>query len=588
MFLNSTVWTCALTSRPNLTYAEALESESEARRVLRRFPYELKAPLVYIASCTQRAGISDLVDDVFAFISTRYFREESVNVLEKKSPGSAREHWRECEVLAVMLPEKTADANAEVDPALVRYKVRLIPDEETKKLPDPFVVTGRMVRRPRSVLSKDKLKLFMKQCVECNDKGMLRVKPASYSKHVTDGGVSKFSDFWVGKAPVFAASAWLLKRQEQEKLKKKTTEDKGGKAAQKAQATKKPPTKTGAAGDKSAAKPSGSKENKKPLKDKKSPNQPDISNYFAKNDGKQQTATAGKKPAAAAAAVKRPTKDELLAIRKAKEEAEALAKRQQAEERERQKVELNKLVASTLKEFNRIAEDLELPDQRPLPVPAPVRTLLPNALLSDALFVLEFMCSFQSVLECTDKFPRGYSLALLERSLLCREVAGPLSDTIQVLLGTVFSLQMDEASEVAVQYAPVGEPLEPNDGDALERAVRDATLATGWSQSYLGKDLTELPMDANTVSELLRLHLLVSGAQEDAEYATWRYQQRGGYRNVDDAGLALRVRHPHIVRALASKTVYQLETTDVLQILSCLVNQILSYSTIRDMVSGDF
>lgn len=579
MFLNSTVWTCALTSRPNLTYAEALQSERDARRVLRRFPYELKAPLVFIANCTQRSGISDLVDDVFSYVATRFFREETVSVLEKTAAN--KEVWRECEVLSVLAPVAAAESDpladaSSVDPAAVRYKVRRIPDEETKKLPEAFVVTGQLVRRPRYVLSKDKLKLFMKQCVECNEVGMLKVKPASYSKCVTDGGVAKFGDIWVGKAPVFEASKWLQSRQKKELTKEK---EKGG---EKVKTTKKPATK------KDTDMPS-SKENKKPAgkqKDKKlaasAANQPDISHYFAANNSKEGADKAVKStPAKKEVKI---SKEELLRIRKEKEEAEAGAKRNQIEERKRQRAELNQMLLATLKSYNRIAEDLELPDQRPLPVPKPVQTLIPNELLGDALFVVEFLYSFQSVLECTDKFPRGYSLALMERSLLYREVAGPLSDTIQVLLGTVFSLQIEEASEVLVEYVP-GDFFETaNTADVWDVAVRDATRATDWTQLFLSTPLAELPMDANTVSELLRLHLLTSGAREAEECARWRYQQRGGYRNVDDPGLALRVKHPHILHELNTKTVYELRTTDVLQILMCLVNQIVTYSTVRDKV----
>lgn len=596
MMLNSTVWTCALTSRPQLTYAEALESERDARRVLRNFPYELKAPLLYIAGCTQRSGILEMVDDCISFMSTRFFREEHVSVQEKIS-GREKDVWRDCEVLAVLSPDGvTGDPLAEadgVDAALVRYKVRRLPDEKTKKLPEPFVANGSHLRRPRGILSKDKVKLFLKQCVECNEDGMLKVKAALYEKHVIDGGVNDFSDFWVGKAPTFATSKYLQSKQRQSKEKTTTLPSSHKKKSTTAALNG---STSGGGGDKEKTKANAkdkvkpsSKENKKPAAKSKDKNataaaanhQPAISKYFSKNG----TAVATSRVAAV-----KENKEELLRQRKAKEEAEAAAKRQQIEERDRQRVELNQRIAVALKTYNRIADDLELADQRPLPVAKPVRTLIPNALLGNAFFVLEFMCSFQSVLECTDKFPRGYNLALLERSLLCREVAGPLSDTIQVLLGTVFSLQIEESRDVFVSYVD-REYFEANAQTNyhsftpdVDRAVRDASLATGWTQQFLSTSLAQLPMDSNTVSELLRLHLLTSGALEDEECGKWRYQQRGGYRNVDDPGLALRVYKPHIVHALATKTVYQLPIADVLQILMCLVNQIISYSTIRDLI----
>lgn len=38
MLCNAMVWTCELTGRPGLTYAEALESETKARKCLANVP----------------------------------------------------------------------------------------------------------------------------------------------------------------------------------------------------------------------------------------------------------------------------------------------------------------------------------------------------------------------------------------------------------------------------------------------------------------------------------------------------------------------------------------------------------------------
>lgn len=39
---NSLVWSCALTGKPNLTYAEAQQSEESALQMLEGFPREVK------------------------------------------------------------------------------------------------------------------------------------------------------------------------------------------------------------------------------------------------------------------------------------------------------------------------------------------------------------------------------------------------------------------------------------------------------------------------------------------------------------------------------------------------------------------
>lgn len=87
-----------------------------------------------------------------------------------------------------------------------------------------------------------------------------------------------------------------------------------------------------------------------------------------------------------------------------------------------------------------------------------------------------------------------------------------------------------------------------------------------------------------TVSEILRLHLLSSGARVKELGAKWRYAQRGGYTSEDDPGLHLRLHQPQILKALAFHNVVQLSIADKLQILACLINQLLTYADVRDVI----
>lgn len=118
----------------------------------------------------------------------------------------------------------------------------------------------------------------------------------------------------------------------------------------------------------------------------------------------------------------------------------------------------------------------------------------------------------------------------------------------------------------------------------LSEATRLATLASNWSMAYQGMPLERLPLYPLTVSEVLRLHLLSSGARLNEAASKWRYQQRGGYTSEDDPGLTLRVKQPHILKALAVHNVNQLPTGDKIQILTCLVNQLLTYAIVRDTI----
>lgn len=551
MLYNSTVWTCALTSRPNLTYAEALESERNARKSLKNFIYELKAPIVYMASLTKCLRITEMVDEVYNFMNVRFVKEEEVHAVLKKGD---KEVWRECEVISIIPPPGAT--TSVIDPSTVKYRVKLL-KTSSKTSEEPWVVTSSQLRRTRGTISKDKLKLFLKQCVECNQtSGILTVKKNIYEKYVIDGGVRKFSDFFVGRQPTYEMPIVKAVKKQPEK-KPKVVEAKPDNKKKK-DGAKSPKATTG--------------------KDAK---QPAISKYFSKNDGKKDKNENNKAAAVSVEADdKKPklTNDELIRRRKEREAESAELKRKAAEERERARQELHTLVMAATRTFNQHRDDLELQDQRVLPATRPIRTLIPNRHFGSALTVLEFIYSYSSLLEDKDKFPRGYNLGLLERSLLRREYIGPLSDILQVLLGTIFSLQIEEENEVYVAY------VDTNTMSTIEsnEAVRNATAAAHWSRKYLPVAMADLPMDAYTVSELLRIHLLMSGAKTDENCSRWRFQQRGGFSNEDDPGLMLCSKYPHILRYLATHPVFQLEMSDILKILNCLVCQILTYSSIRD------
>lgn len=84
MLTNSVIWQCSLTGRSDLTYAEALDSEKAARKLLRQFPSALRGPIILVASLTRRSTLKQLVDDVFSFVKDRYFKVVFLNCCELK------------------------------------------------------------------------------------------------------------------------------------------------------------------------------------------------------------------------------------------------------------------------------------------------------------------------------------------------------------------------------------------------------------------------------------------------------------------------------------------------------------------------
>lgn len=119
---------------------------------------------------------------------------------------------------------------------------------------------------------------------------------------------------------------------------------------------------------------------------------------------------------------------------------------------------------------------------------------------------------------------------------------------------------------------------------SLKDATKFATAAANYCKNYQGLTVTELPLYSLTVTEILRLHLLTSGAQINFGGTKWRYMHRGGYSSQDDPGLDICLNEPDILHMLATHNVVQLPMKHKFKIINCLVNQILTYADIRDII----
>ena len=100
MLTNSVIWQCALTGRSDLTYQEALDSEKNARKLVRQFPTALRSPITLIASLTKRSSLQKLVDDVFNFVKDRYYIDEKIDASNTNGKG-----WRFCKITEVVIPK---------------------------------------------------------------------------------------------------------------------------------------------------------------------------------------------------------------------------------------------------------------------------------------------------------------------------------------------------------------------------------------------------------------------------------------------------------------------------------------------------
>jgi len=104
---NSLVWSCELTGKKNMTYKEAMECETESRKMLNDFPTELQKPILYLLSLTKCSSLKELIEQIFNYVRYRYFLSEIVDV------ALEQDQWVKCRVLAVHAPsdQKIAERN---------------------------------------------------------------------------------------------------------------------------------------------------------------------------------------------------------------------------------------------------------------------------------------------------------------------------------------------------------------------------------------------------------------------------------------------------------------------------------------------
>ncbi|XP_059770070.1 bromodomain adjacent to zinc finger domain protein 1A isoform X1 [Balaenoptera ricei] len=555
---NSLVWSCAVTGRPGLTYQEALESEKKARQNLQSFPEPLIIPVLYLTNLTHRSRLHEICDDIFAYVKDRYFVEETVEVIRN---NGAR---LQCRILEVLPPShQNGFANGHVsnidgetiiisdsddsetqnssfqngkkkdtiDPLLFKYKVQ----PTKKELYECAIVKATQISRRKHLFSRDKLKLFLKQHCEPQD-GVIKIKASSLSTYKI--AEQDFSYFFPDDPPTFIFSLANRRRGRPPKRVSVSQEDSIA-------------NKQTVAGYRNRA----TKERDKLLKQEEMK-----SLAFEKAKLKREKADAleAKKKEKED---KEKKKEELKKIveeerLKKKEEKERL-KIEREKEREKLREEKKKYM-EYLKQWSKPREDMECDDLKELPEPTPVKTRLPPEIFGDALMVLEFLNAFGELFDLQDEFPEGVTLEVLEEALVGNDSEGPLCELLFFFLTAIFQAIAEEEEEVAKEQ------------------ITDADTK--------GCSLKSLDLDSCTLSEILRLHILASGADVTSANAKYRYQKRGGFDATDDACMELRLSNPSLVKKLSSTSVYDLTPGEKMKILHALCGKLLTLVSTRDFI----
>uniref|UniRef100_A0A3B4XGX0 Bromodomain adjacent to zinc finger domain 1A n=1 Tax=Seriola lalandi dorsalis TaxID=1841481 RepID=A0A3B4XGX0_SERLL len=506
---NSLVWSCALTGRAGLTYLEAVESERRAKQSLQSFPQSLVVPLLHLAALSRRCRLTELCEDVYTFVKDRFFPGETVDVAGR---NGAR-HM--CEILQVNSPHSSA--NGHTRPA----------DGDTIVISD----------------SDDEGKAFQSPTSQVNKKK----KPLSPSvfKYTVRMMKDEHSEPFTVKANQIRRKTTLSK----ERLKllfKQHCEPQNGTIALKPSTVMK-------------------YQLSEQTFSQFFPDEPPLFPFSPEEKLKllqQREEKKEKEEAQEAKRREREDKEKMKEEQRRKFEEEKQRRREEKErrkrekEREREKLkEEKKKYAERLKLWNKPREDMECEDLKDLPSPVPVRTRLPAELFGEALMVLEFLRAFGEVFDLKDEFPDGISL-VLEEALVGSDPEGPLCELLFFFLSAIFQALDEEQEEVAKDQAELSEALD-DDSDPTQSALSAvASLAAAWPQLHQG--LKQLDLDSCTLSEILRLHILASGADCNHGNAKLRYQKQGGFTLMDDPCVELRLAEPALLKRLSCTAVYDL------------------------------
>ncbi|XP_054154531.1 bromodomain adjacent to zinc finger domain protein 1A-like [Oppia nitens] len=539
--LTSMVWTCEVTGRQGLTFAEAVESERKGHEMLATFPAGIKIPSLFLMRYLCETNINAIVDKIYAFINNRYFIAEDIEIIihsKKRIKG------RVFRVIAPTDAQVKADKRKSNQPkqfvglSASLYRYEIIDCDKKRQI----LAAGRIVRSKNS-LTKDRLKMFLKR----------HLNPSTRTDPWTlkDSSVREFnlmSIYWnnifAGPVPRFMSDSTLVVNG-------------------------------------SITTTIASKEMMAKLK------------ILAKAD--KLAPNVDKKLG--------PKVDKLvIKVKETKEERRDRERRQRLAQKELEK-QKKRQFDEDMKLWNTKRDDLACDDLQPLPEPIPVNCKIPVELFADSVFVMEFLSIFKDMFNLKSIFPMGSpwnSFELMEQILVDVNIYGPFVDLLKVLISTNLTLLEDEGDDSTHSSSnnnnnhnkrkndlsddddediPFGG--DNNDKDFFDETVdkKNAVYYYHWIQNHFGVQLSELNIDSFNITEVLRLHLLSSGGgpQPKSKY-------RGLYSPREDPSIEFVAENDEIMKKLESETIFDLTADERLKIFSVLIHQLLTYFEFRDKI----
>ena len=582
---NSLVWSCEITLKHGLTYEEAVESEQEAKKIVKQVPQPIKRGIITLVHYTRHSRLDNLCDEVFYYIRDRYQEGEEIevkykgqklvgcihSVIEPKAVTNGFDSPKSKNKLNSPKPGKSSQSQVDVivlsdeegqserpaikssntsknnpswpDANSYEYMVKLKPSKNSSNTKTSEIITVKQpcISRKKGVFSREKLRLLLRlACYRAGQgNGYWKVK-------------DEFREMFDLSADVDDANIAVVKTSKKRKREEVSNIDK--------------------------------KKKTKKIDDKKS------TGLGSKE--KMDDKTKGEKPKLTQEEIQRIKEDFKLEREKEKE-----LRKQERDKARLKRSELLKEQKMFLLHWCVPQDDLDLNDNKELPKPVPVESKFSSDMFGDVIMVLEFLYVFGEFFSIKQDFPDGITLDILEEALTEHDAEGSFYDIIRFLLSSILTTHAEEEEDEGLDdidhkdNVTNTEDEDDNDMTRVKKAVSvSAAMAAAWAQVHQGKNLHELTLDPFTCSEILRLHFLSSGASlvSGADGDPYRWQRRGGFTFSDDAGVSFRHHEHTIMRTLVTGNVYDLNATEKLKILKTLCAQLLTYATTRDIIDDGF
>lgn len=585
-----------MTGSSELNHSETLNSGAiQAQESLELFPRELKVVSLYLALTAQRSSFNLVVNDVYLFMKDRYFVGEVLQAcLEGKS-------WSNCTILQVREPseQEVEDYNKiavvnltdehKLFPPACLYKYRVQKFCSYNDINHVFEASASHVRRKKRLITKEKLRQFLKSCLVLDSRGIWVVQEPVVQNFCIHS--LKFSDIFVGCPPKFPARYEKIAK----KVKKNSSKNpldpsvRGGGKKMKV-ATKSPRR------DKNSSMSSNDDLNDfknvvlnhsteslnsvvpcKVLVRKLS--ESDGSRKIIKKVKKKYVKPEGEKENLNQVARKKYTTwrgmtlEERQKLKETKAKRALLDKLKRKEEKLKLKEKLKEeklKMALMLKDHNRLREDLECEDLKPLPIPHVVNcSRIPNELFGDFVFIVEFFHCFRNIVNTKHVFPRGIKYEFLEEALTENNLNGMLTKITIFLLKELNKIREEDNEPVECDIGPLDVNDETGDISATD-AIRLVAAEYG-GQLYNGAFANEVVLNHLTVTEVLRLHFLSCGGR--------RWDPNSSRMSSVDPGdpvTVLRTQLPHLLENMCHFHLCELSMKEKIAILNCLVDEILA------------